>query len=226
MVLELAHRKTNLKLLLSIFFASLLASCGKTDAVESGLVAEDVVWLSDQAFGCESKYRFVEAVDHLNRSEVSAAAAIYGQAPNCFDGGAFDPALKWTIRQIRQGMIEIAPTSSNDYQKIPAIYRDGRKGNVTFWTLTHFAKKTSNESLSNTIKKTTLQIASYDPSDKSKLDIVRAQLQKSGLNPVTTMAEETKRVRLRVGPFTERDQMEQAVQKIKELGLNATAVPE
>lgn len=125
-------------LTISVFMLA-LAGCEQDESFTnpSKLAADNVIFVDDASYGCEFESKFQQAVDHYERKELSAWSQIVNDAPWCFYGGSLRPGQTWTVLQIRGAVMQIAQTTSAQYDTDPTRYKH------SYWTKTSWGKLAS-----------------------------------------------------------------------------------
>lgn len=119
-------------------FGAIIAPSAEQKALKdnpAGLVAEDVVVMGKDAYGCEFQTEFAQAIDHYQKNEFSAWSQITNRSPWCFKASSLNPGQSWTVLQIRDNVMQISQTTLKQYQSDP-----DRHGH-TYWTAAAWGAK-------------------------------------------------------------------------------------
>ena len=124
---------------ISVTFVGIaLSGCGRKEVPEiwnpDRLHADQEVVMSSDAYGCESPVRFLEAMNHRDRHELSAWAEIVDDTPYCFYGADLKPGQTWTVMQIRGEAMQIAQTTTAQFEQDRSRYKHA------YWTATKWGR--------------------------------------------------------------------------------------
>lgn len=93
--------------------------------------ADDVITLSDSAYGCQYESKFAEALRHYDAKELTAWAQIINDEPYCFYSHTATPGQKWTVLQVKDNVMQVTTTGISDTKRYGHNY----------WTLTTWGNK-------------------------------------------------------------------------------------
>lgn len=123
--------------------ATALAGCGQSEAGLSAarnpneLKADDVVAMGDDSYGCESQSQLAQALEHRNKSELTAWAKIVNNNPWCFYSPNLKAGQTWTVLQIDGAVMQIGQTTLAQYELDPSRHKR------SYWTATKWGSKAS-----------------------------------------------------------------------------------
>lgn len=93
--------------------------------------ADDVITLSDAAYGCQYENKFAEALRHYDAKELTAWAQIINDEPYCFYSHTVKSGQKWTVLQVKDNVMQVTTEGISDTKRYGHNY----------WTLTTWGIK-------------------------------------------------------------------------------------